>query len=121
MNAQEFLNLNRVDNIYKEIALSNRISDTEGKPLLFRIKALTTEEFEGAKNRANISGKGDMNVFKYAVIIRGCVSPSFKDAGSLEEVGARTPEDYVRRVLLAGEISHLAAEILRLSGFGEDV
>ncbi len=119
MTAQEFLNLNRVDNIYAEIPLSKRICDDVGKPILFKIKALTMEEFEGAKGKARAGAKSDTNAFKYALIIRGCLSPSFKDAKSLEAVGARTPEDYIKRVLLAGEISRLAAEILKISGFGD--
>lgn len=118
MTVQEFLNINRVDNIYSEVSVSRRICNEKGEPYLFKIKALTSEEFQGAKNRA-AKGKGDLNSFKAAVVIGGCKEPNFKDAESIRVLGVNTPEEYLRRVLLTGEISCLAGEILKLSGFGD--
>lgn len=120
MNVQEFLNLNRIDGIYKEVPLSGRICGEDGKPYLFKIKALSMEEFQRAKARAARSGRGDLNGFKSSVVINGCLKPNFKDAESIKIVAAATPEEYLKKVLLAGEISRLAGEILKLSGFGDD-
>ncbi len=119
MDIQEFLNANRIDNIFKEVKVSDRICTADGKPYLFKIKALSMEEFQRAKAKTDKSGRGSLNGFKSAVVISGCVEPNFKDAKSLKALGAALPEDYLKKVLLAGEISRLAGEILKLSGFGD--
>ena len=118
MTLQEFLIENKTDNITKDTAVSSRISTEKGEPYLFRIKALSMEEFQNARNRA-AAGGNDINRFKYSIIISGCINPSFKDAASIEAVGVKTPEEYLKKALLPGEISYLAGEILRLSGFGD--
>ncbi|MCD8089338.1 MAG: hypothetical protein LUD81_01705 [Clostridiales bacterium] len=116
MNVQEFLNINRVEAVYSETAVSKRICNEKGEPYLFKIKALSMEEFQRAKSRA-VNGKGDLNTFKCSVVTAGCKEPNFKDAKSIKLLGVKTPEEYLRKVLLAGEISFLAGEILKLSGF----
>lgn len=116
MDIGEFFSKNGIDSITKEIIVSERLKD-----ILFKIKALSIDEFYGVRERAVLGGGRDINKFKTGIIIRGCVEPDFKNSRDIELVGARTPEEYVKKVLAAGEISYLAGEILRLSGFGERV
>ncbi|MCD8159407.1 MAG: hypothetical protein LUD77_11160 [Clostridiales bacterium] len=49
MTVQEFLNINRTDNICSQTAVSKRICNEKGEPYLFKIKALSPEEFQKAK------------------------------------------------------------------------
>ena len=51
------------------------------------------------------------------LVILGTVDPNFEDAVSVKELGLVTPEDYVKAVLLPGEIEALGESILNLSGF----
>lgn len=122
MSLQEFLNANPVDNLTDEVAVSPRFKDKEGKPLMFTIRAMTTKEFESIRKASMDTRKGrkvefDAQRFNIKTVIDHTVVPDFKDADSIQKLGCRTPEEYVQRVLLAGEVATLASEIQKLSGF----
>lgn len=54
------------------------------------------------------------------IVINHTVEPNFKDAESIKKMGVMTPEDYLHKVLLPGEIDDLALKIQELSGFNKD-
>lgn len=126
---QAFLNANPVDNLTQEVVISDRFQDSDGNLLKFKIKAMTNEEFEAARKKAmklNLQkGKKQMDfdarTFNEAVVINNTIDPDFKNADSIKAVGCMTPEQYLNRVLLAGEISELAQQIQTLSGFEKDL
>lgn len=88
--------------------------------ICLKLKPCLPRNFRKQKNKA-LKGRGDLNSFKAAVVIGGCKEPNFKDAKSIELLGVKTPEEYLRKVMLTGEISRLAGEILKFSGFGEEI
>ncbi|WP_328802028.1 hypothetical protein T3H97_06360 [Paenibacillus sp. LX16] len=45
------------------------------------------------------------------------MNPNFRDAESLKKLGCASVEEYVQKVLLAGEIATLSQKISSLSGF----
>ena len=89
---------------------------------MFTIRAMTTKEFESIRKASMDTRKGrkvefDAQRFNIKTVIDHTVVPDFKDADSIQKLGCRTPEEYVQRVLLAGEVATLASEIQKLSGF----
>lgn len=123
---QEFLNTNPVDNVTDEIAISDRFKDKAGKLLKFKIKAMNNDAFEQARKKSMTMKKGgkvDFNTQKFnnEIVINHTVDPNFKDAESIKKTGCVTPENYLNKVLLSGEIATLSGEIQKLSGFDLDM
>ncbi len=126
MSLQDFLNLNPVDNLTDEVVVSPRFKDSEGKPLKFTIRAMTSQDFDGIRKASTEIRKSrkvefDAQRFNLKMVINHTVVPDFKDADSIKKLGCRTPEEYVQRVLLAGEVTTLASKIQELSGFDVDM
>lgn len=122
MSLQDFLNANPIDNLIEDVVVSPRFKDGGGKLLKFKIKAMTNQEFDDIRKSCTVVKKGrkvefDAQRFNLKMVINHTVSPDFKHAESIQQLGCSTPEDYVQRVLLAGEVTTLAGKIQELSGF----
>lgn len=127
---QAFLNAHPIAGLTDEVAISERFRGPDGKVLKFKIRVLTNQEFENYRRQAmaiSTDKKGRRRVdldsakFNALVVINHTVDPNFKDAASIQALGCQTPEEYLNKVLLPGEIVDLANAILRLSGFDEDM
>lgn len=123
---QEFLNENTVEGITAEVPVSNRFRDKEGKLLKFKIKPLTDKEFESYRKKAmkmsmNNGGEVELDNSKFVsqIVINHTIDPNFKDAKSIEKTSCHTPDQYLSKVLLAGEVNELAQQIQKLSGFNQ--
>ncbi len=126
MSLQDFLNDHPVDNLTEDVVVSPRFKDAGGQLLKFTIKAMTSREFDELRRSATEIRKGrkvefDAQRFHLRVVVNHTVYPDFKHAESLAKLGVHTPEEYVQRVLLAGEIVTLAQKITELSGFDVDM
>lgn len=126
MSLQDFLNNNLVDNLTEEVVVSPRFKDESGNLLKFKIKAMTGPEFEEVRKSAMSIRKGkkvefDSQKFNLQIIINNTLVPDFKHTESLQKVGCNLPEEYVLKVLLAGEMTTLVNEIQKLSGFDVDM
>lgn len=127
MSLQKFLNSNPVDNITKEVPISPRLKDeATGEYFKAKIRAVTDTEMEAYRKGAmNIKKNGevelDSGLFQRRVVINNTIEPNFKDAESIKATGVTSPEAYLSKVLLAGEIQHLFNEIQVLSGFNVDM
>jgi len=122
MSLQDYLNAHPVDNLTEEVAVSPRFKGRDGSVLKFKIKAMTNAEFEQIRKAATAVKKGrkvefDAQKFNLQMVINHTVEPNFKHAESIQKMGCSTPEEYVQRVLLAGEVTTLASKIQELSGF----
>lgn len=127
---QEFLNKNKgIKNLTCEFPLSKRISDENGNPYLFKIKTIDNKEYEEIRNKSTkfINSSKTNNIhfdiasFNINLIIRATLNPNFKDAESIKQLNAVTPEQYVNSVLLPGEINKLVSKIQEFNGFGESI
>lgn len=127
---QAFLNAHPIAGLTDEVAISERFKGPDGRVLKFKIKVLTHQEFEAYRRQSmtiSADKKGTRRVdldsakFNSLVVINHTVDPNFKDAASIQALGCQTPEEYLNKVLLPGEIVDLANAILRLSGFDEDM
>lgn len=121
-----FLKKNKVANMTKEVIISERIVDENGKPIPFTITNIPNKEFTRLQDmctKTNKKGKVDFNsgLFSMEVIKNFTVEPSFKDVKLLEELGCTTPEAAIEEYLLAGEIAELSSQISKFSGFDQDL
>lgn len=126
MSLQDFLNAHPVDNLTEEVIISPRFKDKDGNVLKFTIRAMTNQEFEEIRKSATVIKKGrkvefDPHAFNLRAVIHHTLVPNFKDADSIQKLGCHNPEEYVERVLLAGEAAVLAGKISALSGFDTDM
>lgn len=123
MGIQEFLNKNKVIGLTEEVAISNRICDEKGTPFKFKVKTISSKEYDDLKNRnmilnpTNNEYKFNTANFQTDLIVKCCIEPNFRDKSSIEAVGVVTPEDYVNAVLLPGEIDRLADKITMVNGY----
>lgn len=119
---QAFLNANGTSSIDEKVIISDRFKGENGKLMEFTIRALSDDQMEEINKACQKFGKKgkvdfDTSKFNRMVSIAGSKDPNFRDAESIKTVGVVTPEDYIKKVLLPGEITHLADAILKLSGY----
>lgn len=119
---QAFLNANANSEVTEQIILSDRFKDGNGELLKFTVRSLSDDEMEEINKSCQKFGKKgkvefDTSKFNRMVAISGTKDPDFRDAESIKSVGVISPEDYIKKVLLPGEITHLADSILKISGY----
>lgn len=122
MTLQEFLNKGKsVKGITKKIIVGDRFKDENGKDMPFTIKALTSSVLDTYRDNAREGNSFNAGKYNAAVVIAGCVYPNFKDAESVKSRNLNTPEEYLRDVLLPGEVDVIALEIQKLCGYNTSV
>lgn len=120
-NLMQFLIENPVDNLTEEVIVSPRLAKFP-----FKIKGMTGPEFAEYQRMSTKIGKKrkvefDSKTFNELVVLNHTLEPNFRDAESIKKAGCQTPEQFLYKSLLAGEISELAQEISALSGFDKDM
>lgn len=112
----------------KEIIISKRFKDENGKAVAFKIKALTQEENDAITRKCQkvkkIDGLSqttfDANEYNLRVVLAGTVYPDFSAKELCEHYGTLDPMDVPKRMLKSGEYSKLINAISELSGFGDE-
>lgn len=117
----DFLIEHPVDNLTEEIVISDRLSKWK-----FKIRAMTGVEFSEYQNLStNISSKRkvkfDSAKFNQLVVLNHTVEPNFRDVESIKKAGCQTPEQFLYKALVAGEIAELSQRISKLSGFDQEI
>ena len=109
----------------KEVVFS-RFKNKDGSIAPFIIRPITAEENEALLKKCMIITKDhgekrrlDSAKYQRSLIVAGTVSPDFADAQLCEAYGVVDPQLVVGKMLLAGEYTRLADEILTLSGLDE--
>jgi hypothetical protein len=121
----DFLVSNPTENLTEEIIVSDRFKD--GKEILkFKIKAVSPDEFSDLQKQCTKVGKKgkvnfDSKMFNEQLVINYTVDPNFRNAETIKKAGCMTPEQFLNKVLLAGEVATLVEEISSLSGFDKDL
>lgn len=123
MNAlQQFLTKNSVDNLTQEVSLNGRLKDFK-----FKIKAMTGNQYNDYQalciENPNSPKKRRFNTKKFneLIVVNCVIEPNFKDAEWIKALGVADATQAMYKTLLAGEITQLAEEALRLSGFDRDM
>ena len=112
-----------------EIVISKRFLGEDGKPVPFRIRALTQEENDELTKKSMHLAKGgrrgekelDRIGYNRRILVAATVSPHFSNEELCTAYGTMDPLEVPGRMLLAGEYDRLSREILALSGFDEDL
>ena len=112
-----------------EIVISKRFLCEDGKPVPFRIRALTQEENDELTKKSMHLAKGgrrgekelDRIGYNRRILVAATVSPDFSNEELCTAYGTMDPLEVPGRMLLAGEYDRLSREILALSGFDEDL
>ena len=117
----DFLIENPVDNLTAEVIVSQRLAKFP-----FKIKGMTGPEFSEYQKLSTKIGRHkkvefDNKKFNEMVVLNHTVEPNFRDAESIKKAKCQSPEQFLYKSLLAGEISELAQEISALSGFDKDM
>lgn len=115
-----FLMENPIDNIVEKVVISERF-----KNLPFKVRPLTNDEYAEINKRAlKIDGKKvnfDTKKFNVLAAIECTIEPNFRSAEAIKAHKVSTPEQYISKVLLPGEIAALAEKISKISGFNQTV
>ncbi len=112
-----------------EVVISKRFLGEDGKPVPFRIRALTQEENDELTKKSMHLAKGgrrgekelDRIGYNRRILVAATVSPDFSNEELCTAYGTMDPLEVPGRMLLAGEYDRLSREILALSGFDEDL
>lgn len=126
MALTDFLLANPVDNITKEVVVSERLKDENGELFKFKIRPMQHEQYLSYQEQCTIPKKGgkiDFNTRKFnqLLILNHTEYPNFRNAEFLQQAGCRTPEQAINKFLLAGELSTLAEQIRQVSGFNDSL
>lgn len=130
MDLKAFLMENVQSDITLEIAVSNRFKDEKGKPMNFKIKAIS--ENQNAILRKSCEKRIKQKYGQYttetdtteylARLISECtVFPDFKDASLQKSWGVMGAESLVKKMLLPGEYTNLLSKVQEICGFEEDI
>lgn len=109
----------------KEIVISPRFLDEKGKPIPFKVRALTQEEnaanVRAATHRKKFGSQWqdvlDSSELSARTVVAGTVFPDFRSAELCDAYGTRDPIQLPGKMLFAGEYVKLADAINELSGF----
>ena len=120
-----FLNPVKTD-LEKEVVVSDRFQEG-GKPVPFKIRALTQEENDRITKQATRQVKSNGQTVEkldnadYArrIILAATVEPDFQSKEMCDAYGVLDPLQVPGKMLLSGEYRKLMDAILDLSGFGE--
>lgn len=126
-NLQAFLNPVSAEEV-KEVVISKRFVDKDGKPIPFRIKTIMQEENERITRKCRkvetIRGQRveslDNQKYNRALIVACTIEPDFRNADLCKAYGTVDPLDLPGKMLTVGEANNLAREILDLNGFSDE-
>ena len=111
----------------KEVVISNRFQDENGRPVPFKIRALTQEENDRitkqATRQTKVNGqtveKLDSVDFSRRMGVSATVEPDFQAKELCDAYGVLDPLLVPGKMLLSGEYAKLLNAITDLSGFGD--
>lgn len=107
----------------KEVVVSDRFLDENGKPATFKIKALTQEENEAitrAATRVEVKNGQyiehlDNEDFVRRLVVAATVEPDLSSKELCDAYGVVSPRMVAVKMFLAGEFNNLVSEITGLS------
>ena len=113
----------------KEIIISKRFLGEDGKPVPFKIRALTQEKnaaiIRTATRMKLVNGQLqesiDANELSARTIVEATVFPDFHSAELCEAYGTKDPVQVPGKMLLAGEFGRLIDAVSKLSGFDKSL
>lgn len=113
--------------VEKEIVISDRFIGDDGKPVPFKVRAISQEENDAlvraATKTRNENGQRverlDSVEYAQRLIVAATVSPDFRAKDICEAYGVVSPMMVPGKMLLSGEYNRLMKAITELSEFDE--
>lgn len=113
----------------REVIISNRFRDEDGKPVPFRIRAVTQEQNDALTRKCRrvqtVNGQRqetlDTVQLNRELVVAATVEPDFSSAEVCDAYGTKIPAQVPGKMLLAGEYARLLKAIMELSGFTENL
>jgi hypothetical protein len=127
---QAFFAQNAKAEIIDEVVVSDRFKDENGRPIMWKIRAITEAENEQLRKAATqyVKGPGGRRVaeiqpevYMAKVVVSSVVFPDLKDAELQKSYGVLGAEDLLKRMLLSGEYARLVQAVQEINGFDKDV
>ena len=108
----------------KEVVVSKRFQDEDGKPVPFKIRSLTEDENDACQKKARrtrkVNGRleeyQDQLLYMRSLVVEATVFPDFHEEQLCKKYGTLTPEEVPGKMLRIGEYSALVSAIMELSG-----
>ena len=125
-----FLAQNAVKPENIRFAASRRFVDEDGKPMLWELRPLMSEEDEALRRRftrmVQVPGKSsqfrqefDSNGY-LAAMAAGCtVFPNLNDKGLQDSYGVKCAEELISAMLTPGEYTNYTEKLFDICGFGD--
>lgn len=122
-----FLHPVRPVNEEQEVFISDRFVGEDGKPLKFKIRALSQDENERLRKRCTHAKKVngqlleefDSGEFASSVIVEATLFPDFRSKEICDGLGVIDPAKAPGAMLKSGEFARLSNAILKLSAFDD--
>lgn len=127
---QAFFAQNTTSEITEEVIVSERFKDENGKPIPWKVRAITEAENEQLRKAATqyVKGPGGRRVaeiqpevYMAKVVVASVVFPDLKDAELQKSYGVLGAEDLLKRMLLSGEYARLVQAVQEINGFEKDI
>lgn len=113
----------------KEVFISDRFKDEEGKVVPFRIRSVTQEENDALNRQSFRKVRGadgqmvkefDLITYRRKLAVAATVFPDFTDKEICDAYGTMDATEVVVKMLRPGEFALLGEKISELSGFTAD-
>lgn len=112
----------------EEVVVSDRFVDEAGKPIPWKVRALTEAENEQLR-RSSMQPprkRGDSpeiqpDTYLAKVTVASVVFPDLKDAELQQSYGVMGAEELLKKMLLPGEYARLVQKVQEVNGFDRDV
>ncbi len=114
-----FLAQHPVSEMHQEVSIGGRLAEYK-----FKIQPMTQSQFYKYQQLCTILNK-DKTVkfnsgrFNELVILNHVISPDFRNTTTLASAGVNTPEEFINKFFLAGELVQLSDKISEASGFNQ--
>lgn len=113
----------------REVMISKRFAAEDGKPVPFKIRALTQEENARISERSMRLVKGgkrgekelDSTAYTSRIVVAATVEPDFSSEAMCKAYGTMDPLEVPGKMLYAGEYKRLMDAIMELSHFDDDM
>lgn len=113
----------------REVFISDRFRDEDGKPVPFRIRAITQEQNDALTRKCRrvqtVNGQRqetlDAVQLNRELVVAATVEPDFSSAEVCDAYGTKIPAQVPGKMLLAGEYARLLRAVMELSGFTENL
>lgn len=113
----------------QEVLISKRFQGEDGKPALFKIRALSQEENARISRQSMRLVKGgkrgekelDNDLYANRIIVAATVDPDFSNEALCKAYGTMDPIEVPGKMLYAGEYKRLMDAIMDLSHFGDEL